>query len=376
MRRKKDGAIGVKFVARGGYRTFGKDKPDEITNMEGALHTFVTPIVGRCEMTGDYRYSVAYGGHGVSDYGDVEPEEGDRKKLVRLTRSVVMSASIQMDFEGTRVLLRVCKLDNHECVGVNLLQDRYWHIISEADKQNDQKRELYDDLLRRHMVFHLTRDGRLPARRNVKAMNLSETLAFLDEAISRGDVAEKVVGKFAELLNDQVVSLELLFNTALHQVRNEISALEVLCPNGYVYTYDPASIFASQIGSPLLNHLMLAGLRALSDSGYFKNMRIFAFNDYADQNIMRLVARALIKQSHVEVIRKEDLFKGPDGRYEIGKYEKAVGAMLVVHNNSDAFGQNIETEGDFGSLDGALGCNSSAAASLARDREDLLRFVF
>lgn len=376
MRRKKDGAIGVKFVPKGGYRTFGRDKPDEITNMEGALHTFVTPVVGRCEMTGDYRYSAAHGGHGVSDYGNVEPEEGDRKRMVRLTRSVVMSASIHMDFEGTKVLLRLCKLDSHECLGVDLLRDRYWHVLSVADKQDDQKRDVYDDLLKRHMVFHLTRDGRLPARRNVKAMNFKETLSFLDEAITRGSVAEKVVGKFAELLNDQVVSLELLFSTALHQVRNEISALEVLCPNGYVYTYDPASIFAREIGPPLLNHLMLAGLRALSDSSYFKNMRIFAFNDYADRNILSLVARALTKQTHVQVVRKEDLFKGPDGRYEIGRYEKAVGAMLVVHNNSDAFGQNIETEGDFGSLDGALGVNSSAAASLARDRDDLLKFVF
>jgi len=49
--------------------------------------------------------------------------------------------------------------------------------------------------------------------------------------------------------------------------------------------------------------------------------------------------------------------------------------MLVVHNNSDGFGQNIETEYALGSLDGAVGSNSSAAASLYRGREDLLDFI-
>ena len=49
--------------------------------------------------------------------------------------------------------------------------------------------------------------------------------------------------------------------------------------------------------------------------------------------------------------------------------------MLVIHNNSDGFGQNIETEGMVGSLDGAIGSSSSAAASLERNRKDLLDFI-
>ena len=377
MRRKKNSALGVKFIPKGGFRTFGRERPDEITNMEGALHTFVTPVVGRCEMVGDYRYNPAFGGHGVSSFGDIEPDGIDRKGRVRLTRSVVMSASVHMDFEGPRVLLQVCKLDNRECVGVNLLADKHWHVLGVDDKQHDQKREEYDALLRRHMIFHLTREGKLPARRNVEAMDLDTALSFLEQAISAGDdVVEHVAGRYTEASNGQVLSLELLFNTAFHQLRNEISALEALCPRGYVYTYDPASIFAREVGPPLLNRLMLAGLRALSDTNAFENMRIFAFNDYADLGILGLVSQALRNQPAVQVLRKEDLFQGPEGTYDVGRFDNASGAMLVVHNNSDGFGQNIETEGDFGSLDGAIGCNSSAAASLARDRDDLLDFVF
>jgi hypothetical protein len=191
--------------------------------------------------------------------------------------------------------------------------------------------------------------------------------------ISTGtDITEKVIGVFVELQNDHVVSLEMLFNTALHQVRNEFSALEVLCTSGYVYTYDPASIFAAEIGATLLNRLMIAGLRCLSDSSPLPHMRIFAFNDYADKAAPSLIVKALSRQKHVQVARKSDLFHGPDGKYDVQHHQKAVGAMLVVHNNSDAFGQNIETEGGFGSMDGAIGNNSTAAASLAREREDLL----
>ncbi len=60
MRKKKNSALGVKFLSKRG---------DEITDMEGAMHTFVTPVVPRCEMTGDYRYNPSFGGHGVDKFG-------------------------------------------------------------------------------------------------------------------------------------------------------------------------------------------------------------------------------------------------------------------------------------------------------------------
>jgi hypothetical protein len=72
---------------------------------------------------------------------------------------------------------------------------------------------------------------------------------------------------------------------------------------------------------------------------------------------------------------KNELFNGHDGGYDIELLKQAEGSMLVVHNNSDGFGQNIETEYALGSLDGAVGSNSSAAASLYRGREDLLDFI-
>lgn len=117
---------------------------------------------------------------------------------------------------------------------------------------------------------------------------------------------------------------------------------------------------------------MLLGLQHLSNHNIFRNMKIFASNDYSEQNILPLVRAALRANKDVQVMQKEMLFKGPSGRYCVDDYPAAEGAMLVVHNNSDGFGQNIEFESSSGSLDGAVGTHSSAAASLERKRKDLL----
>jgi hypothetical protein len=364
MRKKKNSALGVKFKG-GGF--------DHITDLEGALHTFVTPVVGECETVGDYKFDHALGAHGVVGFGE-EVADGEK---VRKARTVVLSAAIQMDFEGPPVMLAVCKLDEEEVIGVDLGVNG-WEIPSAKEKADEKKRRAYDSSLRKHMVYHLTSSGRLPARGPVKdAMDPSTTLLFLESTITGSEpVASQFINKYLRLSAHIVISLELLFNTAVHQARNEFSALEALCPQGYVYTYDPASIFARLISAPILNRLMLAALWHLSSHNTFSNLRVFAFNDYADRDILPLVESALREQKHVTVVKKEDLFKGGGGKYDVRKLESAKGAMLVVHNNSDGFGQNIETEWQTGSLDGAVGSNCSGAGSLQRERGDLLDFCF
>ncbi len=92
MRRKKDTAIGQKY-----------QQGDAITNMEGALHTFVTPVCS-IEMTGDYVWRGRHSAH--------EFEHGQKRR-------VVMSAAVQPDFENTEVMLQVLALDSQRCVGEN-----------------------------------------------------------------------------------------------------------------------------------------------------------------------------------------------------------------------------------------------------------------
>jgi hypothetical protein len=372
MRNKKNGALGVKWV-----------KGDEITNMEGAMHSFVTPVISRCEMNGDYRYNPAIGGHGIVRFGDVlqSPSTDGSNQKYQLTRSVVLSASIQMDFENTKVMLSACTLEESETVGVDLLSDRKWGILEKKAKQDNKQRRAYDEMLRRHTIYHLTASHSLPARKSAKdLLNIDGTIQLLESFIkSPNESTDGIVGRFTSLDNRQIISIEFLFNTAVEQTKNELAALEVLCPQGYVYTYDPASIFARRFSPKILNRLMLAALKHLSEQQKFANMKVFGFNNYADKNAINLVRLALRKQEHVVVTSKQDLFNGAGGvkgLYDVAHIPQAVGAMLVIHNNSDGFGQNVETEAMVGSLDGAVGSSSSAAASLERSREDLLDFVW
>jgi hypothetical protein len=372
MRRKKNSALGVKWV-----------KGDDITNMEGAMHTFVTPIISRCEINGDYSYNPAFGGHSINRFGDTLQRSGtdESKRKYQLARFVVLSASIQMDFEDAKVMLSACMLEESETVGHDLSSDSAWVILDKKAKQDDKQRQAYNESLRQHIIYHLTEVRRLPARKSVKGLlDIDATIQLLESFITTPiDKTDKIVGKYTSLDNTRIVSLEILFNTAAQQAKNELAALEVLCPQGYVYTYDPASIFARKIGAKILNRLMFAALKHLSEHGKFENMRVFGFNDYADRGAMSLLRSALRRQEHVIVTSKQDLFNGAGGAqglYDVTHIPQASGAMLVVHNNSDGFGQNIETEGMVGSLDGAIGSSSSAAASLERNRKDLLDFIW
>jgi hypothetical protein len=375
MRKKKSSALGVKFRAKKGK---APGRLDEITNMEGAMHTFVTPIMPAA-MVGDYLYRH---GHGVVKFGD-------EKKMQRV-RNVVLSASIHMDFELPEVMLAVSKLRGSETRGKDLIEDHDWDILSPEEKQDDKLRGLYDDKLHGHMIYHLTKDHQLPASGKIKpefCMSVRKSIGYLEELITASDegvmqqIESTMSMRFTKLANSNIVSLELLFNTAIHQVRNEISALESMCPQGYVYTYNPPSIFAQKFDATILNRLFILALKMVSYGNTFKNLRVFGFGDYADAAAVSLIKEALSKQAHVEVYSKDDLFQGYGGLYDLkeagAKFEKAAkGAMLVVHNNSDAFGQNIETEASAGSLDGAIGANSSGAASVERGRDDLVNWIF
>ena len=372
MRKKKNSALGIKWV-----------KGDDITNMEGAMHSFVTPVISRCEINGDYRYNLVSGGHGIDRFGDTLPRPGTdgSKRKYQLARFVVLSASIQMDFENPRVMLSACMLEESETIGHDLLSDSAWVILDKKAKQDDKQRRAYDESLRQHIIYHLTEARQLPARKSVKdLLDINETIQLLESFITTPiDNKNKIVGRFTGLDNRRIVSVEILFNTAVQQAKNELAALEVLCPQGYVYTYDPASIFARQVGAKILSRFMLAALKHLCDHYKFENMRVFGFNDYADRGAMSLLRSALSKQEHVIVTSKQDLFNGAGGAqglYDVTNIPQARGAMLVIHNNSDGFGQNIETEAMVGSLDGAIGSSSSAAASLERKRNDLLDFIW
>jgi len=346
MRNKKDRAIGVKFADLTGK--------DAVTNMEGAMHTFLTPLV-KINMHGDYVYN---GYHGVESF---ENQNGRQQ-----ARVVLLSAMVQPDFEGEKVMYQLAALGDAKVLGEDLGPD--FTILSVQAKQNIGTLAAYETRLRRHMIQHLTVNGYLPAKSSVKPMSY-------DAAVKHLSTGGSPIGQYVTPPRkpQDVLSLELLFFSSVEQVINEFSALEALCAwTGYVYTFDPPAIFAQTLGATLLNRLFIAAIAHVArvNPGAFRQLRCFAFNDYADKQAVPLLRAALKDYPHVPVVPKAHLFPPPSGRYD--PPDTGANAMLVLHNNSDAFGQNIETEADGGSMDGAIGTHSSAAASLHRQHPHLV----
>lgn len=350
MRNKKDAALAVKY-----------QNGDKITNMEGAMHTFVTPIT-LCQIHGDYHWK---NGHQIRKLGKVNGKN--------LVRTVVISASIQPDFEFETVMMELCSLTAKPVVGTALGID--FTIPSANMKSEFPARESYDARLKSHMIFHLTEAHNLPSYDAVKqsALNIADTIDILERNIM-GLSATDFSQLYVRQKPREYLSIEILVNTAIESLRNEISALEAVCPQGYIYTSDPPSIFAARTEAVLLNRIAFVALKLLSSHDTFSNMKVFAFNNYADPQATFYLRKALRSQPHIEAISKKELFNDGQmtGHYGYRPLPGTEGALLVLHNNSDAFGQNIETEGAFGSMDGAIGANSSCSASLCRSREDLL----
>jgi len=362
MRDKKDSALGVKWENTG---------HDTVTNMEGALHTYVVPLVP-VFMHGDHVYR---SGHDAVHFPAVDG--------FAQARRVILSALIQPDFESSEALMQVAGLRNDLSIGKPL--GHGFEILSASEKQDNAKRAAYDERLRQHIIYHLVESHSLPSRKDVEATALSDEQAqILLEQLASGQLPAGASNAQAALHDKFVVqdggilSLELLFASALHQFRNELGALEYLATGqGYVYTFDPPVIFANKLNGKdkLLNRCMAAVLRALIDGGVrFTNMRAFAIGDFADKTIVGVLKHAFAGQPHVTVLSKYDLYPKPAQTYV--PPETGQGAILVLHNNSDAFGQNIETEGKSGSMDGLIGNVSSAAASLHRQHPLLLEHVF
>lgn len=350
MRDKKDSALGVKFEPHA-------TPPDSITNMEGAMHTFVTPIVF-ATIHGDYYYENE---HRVRPFGSADG--------YLLGRDVLISAMVHPDFENRSVMFAACLLGDTVTHGLTLPHDA--NILDLKSNQSAYVRRDYDLSVRQHFIAHLTSARHLPAAVEVaaEATSIDEAKKFLENLIVSFHEDQTLPSiPFLRLRCGGVLSMEMLLNSAKHQVVNELLCLEAICPQGYVYTYDPPAIFATQLDPLLLTRLYLFALKQHSSTTDLTNMRVFAFNNYADQWALELTCAALQAQAHVLVCTKAELFR--NDFYEPPRC--AVGSLLVLHNNSDGFGQNIETEEGASSMDAAIGQYSSAAASLLRSRTDLL----
>lgn len=369
MLHKADSAIAQKS------RALTSTEP-AVTNMEGALHSFVTALVPSA-MHGDYAWR---GHHAVPRFPALLHDD---RRAYQQARHVVLSTAIHLDFEDEQVAIELFQLRDKPQTGASLPHN--WRPLLTGTRAQPTSRELeeYEVSLRLHAIYHLV--GSLPAISSVRPWSLGKTVAELSRDIHKSldEVYLQVPASHAP--SCPVLSLAMISATYEHMLWNDLGGCELLLggradagrPSGYVYTWDPPSIFARTVPAQVLNRLMLHALaRVLSRRGSFlTRLRAFAFNDYADKEALELLRRVFARSastSSVLVLSREQLFTG--GTYQPPP-QMPLDAVLVIHNNSDTFGQNIETEAAQGSLDGAIGASSSAAASLRRDRADLLECI-
>lgn len=358
MRNKKDTALAVKQ---------SESTQDAITNMEGALHTFITPVCSVL-MTGDYKWVGQLSGQGFGN---------------NQARNVLMSAAVQPDFEFDTVMMKVVEAGDSPVVGKDLGDFPVAHIS--LKHWGSDSLLSYEEALRKHMVYHLSPSHALPALNQIDPRNIlsqTDVKILLETAITESvKTSEFLKDKFMRierslyLEGDRVVSLEMLYATYLQQLRNEFRVLNQHAPQGYVYTIDPPAIFVRCLegGAPegdpahILNRLQALAFKDLKREGLFSNMKVIAFNDFRDRSLLPLLGQVFPKKL---VVSKSSLFQ----ENSRGTYFGHPNLALVIHNNSDGFGQNIEFEGPT-SLDGVIGSFSNAASTLKRDREDLLDYV-
>ncbi|KAI4795599.1 hypothetical protein E4T44_12295, partial [Aureobasidium sp. EXF-8845] len=258
MRCKKRTALGVKWT-----------KGDKITNMEGAIHTFVTSIE-LAWLHGEKGYNK---GHTFTPYLP--------SGKFRTGRQVLISNMIHQDFETKEVMMEVSALAKNK---TTLTVD--FEIPTTKEKQSDDVRDKYDDCLRRLLVYNLTADGELPSieKGSPSAMSRSQAKSFLANKVLKGECSDtlgQVRNKFFWMdskpkKDTPLLSLEILVTTAYHQFRNELDALERICKHqGYTYTFSAPKIFIGEFGitDGLMACIYSAGLKHYLQTTKVQNMR-------------------------------------------------------------------------------------------------------
>ncbi|CAD0097277.1 unnamed protein product [Aureobasidium vineae] len=353
MRCKKKTAIGVKWK-----------KGDQITNMEGALHTFANSIE-LAWLHGERGYN---GGHTFTPYLPIGK--------FRSGRQVLVSNMIHQDFETNEVMTVLSSLKkNKTTLVVN------FKIPLTKEKQSDDIRNKYDDALRRLMVYSLTLDGELPSIEvgSAIAMSRAQAKSFLANKVLKvasSSVLEHVRTRLfwmSSKKDSPLLSLEILVTTAYHQFRNEMDAL-ICTHQGYIFTFSAPKIFIGEFGSQdgLMACIYAAGLKHYLQTTKLKKMRVFQVPDVPGEWVSWM-RTALSAAPGVRVMTKQELYtkKDPSDPYN----PPYAGTMLVLYNCSDGFGQNIQYEIGAGSLDAIIERFTSAAGSLLNYREDLVSMV-
>ncbi|BGP50263.1 hypothetical protein JCM10450v2_006179 [Rhodotorula kratochvilovae] len=366
MRNKRDSAITTKYLPG-----------TAITNGEAALHSFVTALVPTT-MCGDYAWQ---GGHSVIELGTTPDARH------RLGRRVILSTALHQDFEDGQVAELFYAVEREVLEGRDISAYGPFRVPSVEEKDNNAARASYDLRLKRHAVHHLVRSRVLPALGDLPyppwSVAQATTLLKRHFATSPSEPTSTTVqSRFLLLASGTVLSLEFLYVSYVASLSNELSKLEALCPaaqGGYAYTFSPPSIFARRLPPEFSTLLVLLALHELvlasspAPAPALPAMRLFALGAHTPALAALLPLARSALPSHIALLTREQLFPPPGGTLVLPP--SAERAALVLHNNSDAFGQNVQSEQAGGSLDGVLGAWGDASRGLRRERADLCHWV-
>lgn len=341
MRHKKDTALGVKYT-----------KGDMISNMEGLLHTFVTPIVG-IRMRGDYRWR-GYHSH---------------KTLPSDTaREVILSALIQPDFENNNIMWKLVILDQYHIQGKSM-RDNEFDYTGDKKNWNLEQIKNYDDKVLKHIINYIAPNGRKPGIYEIdekrifkykNAVKLLEQLIVEENVISEiFNITKISFAKFIYKSKKYIMSLGIMFNVIFNMMENEFKAFELLLPQGYIYTISPPVIFVKMLNSDssILDRLQMLAIKVLLKLGKIQNLKGISFTPFMPHmNNWNQLYSSFIDISKIKLYDTSTL------------YNQKLKYAVIIHNNSDGFGQNIETEQE-SSMDGVVGSVSDAAKALLRNRD-------
>ncbi len=320
MRNKKEGTRHASY-----------ESGDSITSMEGALHTFLTPI-SPIYLTRDLTSKQPFSNNGV--------------------KCVVLSATNLPDLSPNSVIMPLIKISGEAIQGAELPKE--YVIPSREEKQNRKKLETHETTLKEHAIYHLSQDRRIPALREIQGKTIKtpkEMQDFLNKMLDpKTQNTFRTKGTFFELNSSTTISIGILLEIYKKQLFTELSLLHAHIPQGYVYTIDfPNSGKHSEI---------LCQLQALAFKELYKQ----------HPEIFSHLKGIKINNCESAVSYFESALPGISCNQEQGYIPPY---LLVIHNNANPFRQDIEVD-EPSSLNGFIGTYSDASILLKRNREDLL----
>jgi hypothetical protein len=306
-------------------------------------------------------------------------------------RPVILSTAIHPDCEtaGTEppsqsVFLRLAEITDEPVAGQELPPD--FQPLSMEDRLDPGKVAAYDQKLLEHQLHHLTSGhGRIAKNQIEHIYTIESAEGVIATLVATGASPEEIRAQLRTSAikltggsppTERLISMEILYNSYVEQLQNEFSVLEALSgENGYVYTIDPPSIFAKQLGRaegahalnlfqclafqsirPSLKHLKKIGVGGPPD----EQASLSSLYNAGEKAARKKLAGAGEAEVQGELAMPKSSMQDADHRF---RGDVLGGATLVLHNNGDAFYQNLKWEQAGGSLDGEIGasCNASLA---------------